>query len=402
MRAERRQVLLQALVVAHVGEHDVEETDGAPGLARHRDPGADHQRGEPHRLQRDRLAAGVRAADDDRALRLEHEIARDDVRQIERQEEVPRALEVEARLVDDLREDEGLVARQLRRRRPDVRDRQRPRGRVDARERVGHDGGEPRVDGLLLALHVRLEHLQAIAHGDDGARLDEQRGAAGARRVHDPGEPLVRVAPHRQHPAPLALGHEVILEDPLVARHHVLHAGEHPLTRGVPLAPELAEARAGAVGQRAVRVEAPGDLVGHLVERGIGRARVEERRHFGPPRREKATERPRRAEETPHRAELRRREDPADAGALDRLLDVLHLSRRQRPSLLEEARRLGGLGQQASRLVPRRGEGEILRQLLAERARASLGQGRQHAVPLQIGAGLRRARVEAERLHGGR
>ena len=75
---ERRQALREALIVADVGEDDLEDADDAPVAARDRQAGADHERDEAHRLEGDGLSAGVRAADDHRAAGGDRQIARHD------------------------------------------------------------------------------------------------------------------------------------------------------------------------------------------------------------------------------------------------------------------------------------------------------------------------------------
>ena len=67
VRGKRRQVLLDGLVVADVGEDGVE--DGQLGaVGRNRNARLRHQRQQADGLQRDRLAAGVGAADDELAM----------------------------------------------------------------------------------------------------------------------------------------------------------------------------------------------------------------------------------------------------------------------------------------------------------------------------------------------
>ena len=75
MPGERREAHLDRLPVADVGEHLVEHRQRRR-LGRHAQPGLVQQRGEPERLQRDRLAARVRPADHERAQRAEVEVDR--------------------------------------------------------------------------------------------------------------------------------------------------------------------------------------------------------------------------------------------------------------------------------------------------------------------------------------
>ena len=69
VRGERREVLLDRLVVADVGEDCVE--DGQLGaIGRHGNSRLRHQSQQAHGLERDGFAAGVGAADDDLAVLL--------------------------------------------------------------------------------------------------------------------------------------------------------------------------------------------------------------------------------------------------------------------------------------------------------------------------------------------
>ena len=65
VRREGAQALLDRLVVAHVGQHLVEERE-LRLRAGHRQAGLRHQRQQAHGLQRDRLAAVVGPADQQR------------------------------------------------------------------------------------------------------------------------------------------------------------------------------------------------------------------------------------------------------------------------------------------------------------------------------------------------
>ena len=69
---------------------------------------------------------------------------------------------------------------------------------------VAHALGERGQHALLLALELGLGDLEPVAVREHRARLDEHARAALARAVHDAGHALVRVAPHRQHVAPVA------------------------------------------------------------------------------------------------------------------------------------------------------------------------------------------------------
>ena len=80
VRGERREVLLDGLVIADVGEHGIEHRQlGA--LGRDRDSGLRHQHQQADGLERHRLPAGVGAADDELMVgRFELDCDRHDAR----------------------------------------------------------------------------------------------------------------------------------------------------------------------------------------------------------------------------------------------------------------------------------------------------------------------------------
>jgi len=82
------------------------------------------------------------------------------------------------------------------------------------------------------------------------------------------------------------------------------------------------EARAGAVSESSIGVEAAGDVVGHLVERRVGGARMKEEAGRRAVRRETFAGHGG-AEHAGHGAELDRREDAADPRALDGFADIV-------------------------------------------------------------------------------
>ena len=63
VRREGRQALLDALLVADVGEHLLEDRHPRAGVGGDMQAALRHQRQQAHGLERHRLAAGVRAGD---------------------------------------------------------------------------------------------------------------------------------------------------------------------------------------------------------------------------------------------------------------------------------------------------------------------------------------------------
>src|SRR5690606_30744493 len=103
---------------------------------------------------------------------------------------------------------------------------------------------------------------------------------------------------------------------------------------------ELAETGARAVAEGAVSVEGGGELVGQVVERRVGRARVEEGRHARAARGQEATEDARPGESLADLADFLRSEDAGSADSPDGRGDVRELRHRQRLACGEE---IGGL-----------------------------------------------------------
>ncbi len=170
----------------------------------------------------------------------------------------------------------------------------------------------------------------------------------------------------------------------------------------MPLPAKLPEARARAVGQHPVDLEARPDLLGEVVEGGVGGARLEEARQVAASRGEEPPEGARRPQHAPDRPELLRREHPADPRPLEGLADVVHLGGREGPALPEEVRGLGRLREPVAGLVAGLGELEAEREVPAEGPGAPVGQGPKDAIPLEVGARLGGTGVGAKRVHGGR
>jgi hypothetical protein len=116
---------------------------------------------------------------------------------------------------------------------------------------------------------------------------------------------------------------------------------------------------------------------------------------------EKTAKRPGCAEKSAQRAKLGGGEDASHPRALDGLANVIDLAHRQRAPLLECPCGLGRLSHHGARFFAGAGEGKRGGQLSPERPGAAVGQGGEHPVPLQIGAGLGRTGVDAQRIHEG-
>ena len=102
VRGERRERLLDALLVANVGEHVAEYRDLAAVRRGDHQAAHRHQRQEARCFERDRLAAGVRAGHDQRVkVAAEHEIGRHDLVFVDQR--VTRRFDIHAARVVQLR-----------------------------------------------------------------------------------------------------------------------------------------------------------------------------------------------------------------------------------------------------------------------------------------------------------
>jgi len=400
--AERGEVLRHALVVADVAEHDLEDADRAAVTAGDREARAHHERDEAHRLERDGLATGIRAADHHGAARRDRQVAGDHglewigdagLDHVDQEEGMTRAHEVEPRFVREVGEAEMKIDGEPRRARAHVGAREGGHRAHHTREEIADASRELRVDRDLLALHLGLEHLQAVPHRDDGTRLHEERRAARAGRVHDAREALVRIRANGHDVATLALGDVAILEDPFVLRHQVVEAREHARARGLVLAAELLEARARAVGERAVGVERARQLVGQGVERGVGGAGLEEHRAARAAHREEAPEDARRRERLADLADLRGAEHAGRAHAPQRRRHIAELGHGQRLAGVEQILGLARLVQDATRFAAGRRERQLDRERLAHVGEAAVAKRREQAAPFEVAPRLGRAGI---------
>ena len=103
----------------------------------------------------------------------------------------------------------------------------------------------------------------------------------------------------------------------------------------------------------------------------------------------------------PSRTPRRCCEHATDAQAIERLADVGDLGHRQRFAVGHELRRFCGLGERGACAFARLGERKRAGQSAPHRADAALGHGAEHAIPLEIAARLRGARIGEERLKHG-
>ena len=143
----------------------------------------------------------------------------------------------------------------------------------------------------------------------------------------------------------------------------------------------------------------PPILVGHVVESRVGRAGLEQRRELA--LRDARNRRSARAApsiRSTARSSAGASTPPMRARSIaSRTSD---LGRGKRPALGEERRRLARLREPCARLLARRGKPEPEREVAPQRPGAAIGQSGEDAVPLEVGARLRRARIGTKRVQG--
>ena len=318
---ERRERLGDALLVADVG-HDPPE-DRQPRAVGRRDaqPGLVHERQEAERLQRDRLAAGVRPGDDQGPIAepvAETQVDRD--RRVA-QQRMARGEQLGG-VLGDGRPHAVHLGAQAGAGQPQVGSRQRGEA-VPQRRRATLDHPRQLVEDPLLLARGREGCLgPLVVQLDDGQRLDEERGARGALVVDDPLHPALGLGADRDDVAPGAQRHDRLADDPGHrgrAQHRVQALADAVLGGAQPLA-DGGELRRGRVEDLPALVDAARDPGRQL------RRRVEQvadlRQVRAAPGLEPRREPLRRVERLAHLEQLGRSQAPAATRALERGADV--------------------------------------------------------------------------------
>ena len=285
-RREGREVLGHGLIVADDREHVVEHGQARAFVGRHVAADLGHERLDGERLERDRLAAGVRSGDDEqRALGAELEVHRDHgaarvLPALSEQERVARASKLH-----------GASGIDRRRRRAHalggLGSREDP---VELADRA-HEGVqivEPRVDrgrqlgedarGLVLLLARRLHEV--VVGVDHLLGLDEECLAALRAVVDDSAHAAPRLGPHRQDVAAVSKRDVVVGEEPVgvAALEGALELAGEMTAPFADLTPKALERRTRVVGHGTARIERAAEPVGEL---GEPRQGVGDRRHLG-------------------------------------------------------------------------------------------------------------------------
>ena len=183
-----------------------------PGLGRDVEPGLVHQAEQPERPQRDRLAAGVRAGDDERRVAVaEADVDRDDPagqpRVARRQQDRPRAGRRSRRRMPSISAASCALAAQ-RSNRASASSVSRSGVRVGARRAPTARRGSAPTSSALGDLRL----APGVAQLDRDERLDEQRLAAARRVVDDALDPRPGLGLDRHDVAAVAERDDRLLE----------------------------------------------------------------------------------------------------------------------------------------------------------------------------------------------
>ncbi len=261
VRAERGERLLDALLVADVCPDRLEDVDLRARLSGDVQARLRHEREQADGLERDGLAAGVGAGDEQRAeLVAEPEINRHD---LALQERVPRLLEVDDTILTDDRRGGVHAAGQPAAGVHEVEADERVqiaqevrRGRADLR-------GQFAQQALDLRDDLDLDLAQFVADLDDLEGLDEDGGAAVGTVVDNAAQLPLPVAAHRQAEAPLTLDDDGVLEHFIGRRlaHQAVHAVAGAALQDSLAAVQMVELIRGVAPHFAVVVEHPLDLL---------------------------------------------------------------------------------------------------------------------------------------------
>ena len=268
---EGRERPLDRLLVADVGVEPLGERHARLGR-RQRQPGVGHQRQQSDRLQRHRLAAGVRPGDH------EHPLLAGEVH-VERHDGARRVLRGERALQRRMARPDEAQADPRRDVRPAGARRLRPVGRrleqVEPPEQVGRARdllapvaqrlGVLAQDPLDLLPLLLAQQGELVVHLDRLHRLDEEGLQRIALGVDDPRQAPRRVGPDRHDEAVVALRDVAVAQD-VLRPLRLEQPGEdrlHLLLQPADLGPRARQLGAGVVGEQPVRAEVVDDRIDH-------------------------------------------------------------------------------------------------------------------------------------------
>ena len=216
VRRERGQRLLDALLVADVGHDLVEHGHGAAVGTRDVQAALRHRREQTDSLERDGLAAGIRAGDDER-VKLAAERHVDRHGGILRQQRMARAAQRELLIRERGRDRVKLVGK-LCLGKDEIKAHEHVKVARDVlavRRALRRELGQ---DALDLGLFARTQLAQLVVRLHGGHRLDEQRRAGGRHIVHEAGHGALVLGLDRHDVALGARGDDRLLQRLGIAR----------------------------------------------------------------------------------------------------------------------------------------------------------------------------------------
>ena len=268
VRGEGGQILLDALLIPDVGEDLPEHRDLAPVSRRDVQTCHPHELQQADRLERHRLAAGVRSGDDDhvRVLPAEGNIDGDDLLLVDQR--VARLAERDIVLLIHHRPNRIHVERETRPGKDEVECRHILLIVFEFGQMLVGLGGEIRENALDLLLLLHLQFPEGIVELYDRRGLDEQRGAGGRLVMYYAGNHALVLSPHRQAVPVVPCRDEGVLQILGVgAVHHLLKLRMDPFVCPELLASDAPQLRTRVVRDVLLRQNTAPDLGGEMGQR---------------------------------------------------------------------------------------------------------------------------------------
>ena len=340
VRRERGQRLLDALLIADVGHDLVEHRHGAAVGARDVQAALRHGREQTDGLERDGLAAGVWAGDDERVeFAAERNIDRHSG--VLRQQRMARAAQLQV-LVRQLRRDRVELVGELCLGKNEVEAHEHVKVARDVLPVRGALGRELSEDALDLRLFTCAQLPQLVVRLHGGHRLDEQRRAGGRHVVHEAGHGALVLGLDRHDIALGAHGDDRLLQRLGIARRgdDLLQRIVHARARGADQPADGRQLARRAVGDLVLAGDGGEDL---LLQKAVGLQGAEEvvdARLVLPLAGAVAAHAARRLQHACNVQQLARVERAAHVRALQRRAHVLHTGKRR--AALDDHHRCGG------------------------------------------------------------
>ena len=215
MRRERGERLLNALLIADVRQNVVENRNFAAIRRGDHQAAHGHQRQKARRFQRDGLAAGVRAGDDERIkITAEVQIGRHDLIFID--ERVARRFDGDAPLLIELRHGRLHFVGELPFCENEIQLHRRAVALDDAVRKLADLTGKLRQDAVDLVFFVRAQHADFVVRLHNADRLNKHGGTAAGGIVNEALDFIAELRLNRHNVAAAALGNNSLLQILLV------------------------------------------------------------------------------------------------------------------------------------------------------------------------------------------